>query len=104
MTGDELYTMIMSSIEPDLLLSNMSQVVLDMENDTNEIKTDRIERYNRAFAEYDRRLAEHKHHWDESYSVYRHASMESLTGFITAADKDHLTNIEQQLDAFSPIV
>ena len=104
MTGDELYNMIMGSIEPDLLLSNMSQVVLDMENDTDDIKTDRIERYNRAFAEYDRRLSEHKRQWDSSYAEYRHASMESLTGFITAADKDHLTDIEQQLDASSSIV
>jgi len=99
MSGDELYDSIMGSIEPDLLLSNMPQVVLDMEHDTKDMKTERIERYNRAFAEYDRRLAEHKRDWDKSYNQYRRASMESLTGFLQAADKDRMTDIERQLDA-----
>lgn len=99
MSGDALYDMIMRSIEPDLLLSNMSQVVLDMEHDTQEVKTERIERYNRAFAEYDRRLAEHKQEWDKAYNDFKRASMESLTGFLKAADQDRMTDIERQLDS-----
>jgi len=98
MSGDELYDSIMGSIEPDLLISNMPQVVLDMEHDTQEVKTERIERYNRAFAEYDRRLARHKQDWDTAYNDYKRASMESLTGFLNAADKDRMTDIERQLD------
>lgn len=98
MSGDELYDSIMGSIEPDLLISNMPQVVLDMEHDTQEVKTERIERYNRAFAEYDRRLAEHKQDWDKAYTEYKRASMESLSGFLNAADKDRMTDIERQLD------
>lgn len=101
MSGDELYDSIMGSIEPDLLLSNMPQVVLDMEHDTQEVKTERIERYNRAFAEYDRRLTEHKQEWDASYNQYKRASMESLAGFLNAADKDRMTDIEHQLDSSS---
>ena len=92
----------MGSIEPDLLLSNMPQVVLDMENDTQEVKADRVARYNFAFAEYDRRLAEHKREWDTSYNQYKRASMESLSGFLKAADKDRMADIERQLDA-SPL-
>lgn len=99
MSGDELYDSIMGSIEPDLLLANMPQVVLDMEHDTKDAKAERIERYNRAFAEYDRRLAEHKRDWDKSYNAYKRASMESLSGFLNAADKDRMTDIERQLDA-----
>ncbi len=99
MSGDELYDSIMGSIEPDLLLSNMPQVVLDMEHDTQEAKADRLARYNFAFAEYDRRLAEHKREWDKAYNDYKRASMESLTGFLQAADKDRMTDIEHQLDA-----
>ncbi len=99
LSGDELYDSIMGSIEPDLLISNMPQVVLEMEHDTQEVKTERIERYNRAFAEYDRRLAEHKQDWDKAYNDYKRASMESLTGFLNAADKDRMTDIERQLDS-----
>lgn len=98
MSGDELYDSIMGSIEPDLLLSNMPQVVLDMEHDSAEAKTERIERYNRAFAEYDRRLKEHKEDWDKAYGQYRRASMESLSGFLNAADAARMTDIERQLD------
>ncbi len=99
MSGEELYEMIMGSIEPDLLLSNMSQIVLEMEYDTQDVQTERIERYNRAFAEYDRRLAEHKRNWDKSYNAYRRASMESLTGFLKAADTDRMADIEAQLSS-----
>ncbi len=98
MSGDDLYEMIMGSIEPDLLLTNMPKVVMDMEHDSQAAKTERLSRYNHAFAEYDRRLAEHKREWDKSYNIYRRASMESLTGFLQAADKNRMTDIEHQLD------
>ena len=98
MSGDELYDSIMGSIEPDLLLSNMPQVVLAMEHDSEEAKAERIERYNRAFAEYDRRLKEHKEDWDRAYGQYRRASMENLHAFVSAAEAARMTDIEQELD------
>lgn len=96
--GEDLYEMIMGSIEPDLLISHMPRVVLEMQNDTQEAKEERVMRYNRAFAEYDRRLTLHKQEWDKTYNAYRHASMESLTSFVNAADKSHMADIEQKLD------
>ncbi len=101
-SGSDLYEAIMGSIEPDLLLSNMPQVILEMQHDTDERKAERAERYSKAFAEYDRRLTEHKKSWDAAYNAYRHSSMESLTRFLQAADTEHMTDIEKQLDDSTP--
>lgn len=102
MSGDDLYASIMGAIEPDLLLVNMPTIALEMAQDTESAAAERIARYNAALAEYDRRLAEHRRSWDKAYAAYRRASMESLTGFLEAADREHMTDIESQLDSSSP--
>lgn len=54
--GHQLYDLMMMQIEPELMVENISLLTSKYRNETEEQKKTRLDRYQKAFAEYDRQM------------------------------------------------
>ncbi len=56
-----------------------------------------MDRYNVAFAEYDKRFAEYSRTWQEQWDKYKHTVMQSLENDAKTEEAAELQNMESQI-------
>lgn len=98
LSGDELYDMLMGSIEPELTTAAIEKLPAQYANETPANRKERADRYARAFAEYDRRYSEYQSRWSIQYADYKRQALASLENDERADEASvDLANIEAQM-------
>jgi Skp family chaperone for outer membrane proteins len=76
--AEELYDQIMGTIEADLTTANLQTLNTKYAGETPEQSKVRSERYAKAFAEYEKRLATYLADLDQKVHAYQRAALASL--------------------------
>ena len=95
--GDEMYDSIMSQIEPELMSANLPFLAERYGNETPEAKQEHMERYQRAFEEYDKRSKELNASLDERVRVYMRTAIRSLEGASQSLEEEDIDTLESQM-------
>ena len=69
-SGEEMYDQIMSQIEPDLVTAQLPLLKEKYKDETPEQAKARADRYNRAFAEYEKQFAAYGSEWEAPEIFY----------------------------------
>lgn len=78
LSGDALYDVLMGSIEPELTTPQLPTLMEKYAHETLDEKQARAERYERAFAEFDRALQEYQKTCDRQIRDYKRAAIASI--------------------------
>lgn len=98
-TGDELYDMLMRSIEPDLTTDQIPLLDDKYKNETPEAAAVRAGRYQKAFAEYDRRLSAYLAKLWSKAREYHSAARDSLESDERTREERTLSGLEGAIGA-----
>jgi hypothetical protein len=93
LNGSEIYDRIMSEIEPELVIAELSRIAERTKAETKEQRQVRADRYTKAFAEYDRRFKQYAHEWNRSFQRYRNFSFHALEEFTQNMNQPHIDTI-----------
>lgn len=96
-TGDQLYNMLMSKIEPDLTTDQLPLLDEKYKNETPEQAQVRAQRYEKAFAEYDKQLAAYLAGLEAKVREYQTTARKSVEHEERAHEEEQLTGIEQAM-------
>ena len=96
-TGDQLYNMLMSKIEPDLTTDQLPLLDEKYKNETPEQAQVRAARYEKAFAEYDKQLAAYLATLEAKVHQYQSTARKSLEHEERAKEEQALTGLEQEI-------
>ena len=99
LTGPELYDLIMSGIEPDLMVEHMERTKQAILDATPEKRAEMGRRYDLAFAKYDVRATEHQEQWMEQFRQYKRTSMQQLEAQVRAADNHAIGQLESDISS-----
>lgn len=98
-TGDELYDMLMKSIEPELTADQIPLLDEKYKNETPKVAAIRAERYQKAFAEYDRRLSAYLAKLWSKAREYHSAARDSLESDERTREERTLSGLEGAIGA-----
>ena len=98
-TGDELYNMLMGGIEPDLTTDQLPLLDQKYQGEIPEQAKIRAERYEKAFAEYDRQLAAYLAHLEAKVREYQATARKSLENEEHEKEERALSGIEDAIGA-----
>lgn len=99
LSGQAIYDLLMKDIEPELTSDQVKLLKGTHTNETPAQKKKRAERYNKAFAEYDRRFAVYKQQWDRDFNAYKRAAMAHAEESQKGTEETALQNLESSLNA-----
>ena len=97
--GNELYNQLMSKIEPDLMTDQLPLLDEKYKGETPEAAKIRSDRYEKAFAEYDKQLASYLGALGGKVREYQTTARKSVEHEERVKEEQQLTGIEQQMDA-----
>ena len=98
--GDDLYDQIMSEIEPELVSTVYDTLEEKYKNETPDEKAVRQVRYDKAFAEYERRFALYTNEWNNKLRMFQTGVSRALE----ADDRDEEIVLMSQMEtAFATI-
>ncbi|HVW67168.1 MAG TPA: hypothetical protein VHA78_05595 [Candidatus Peribacteraceae bacterium] len=96
--GQEIYDLIMSQIEPDLVSTQLPLLAQKYATETPEDKKARAQRYNKAFAEYDKKFQEYCDTWDADLRAYKRQAIQTIEkNAREGQETDQLASIEHSL-------
>lgn len=98
-TGDELYDMLMQGIEPDLTTKQLPLLSEKYKDETNDKAKIRAERYQKAFAEYDRQLSAYLARLQAKVHEYQTTARKSLETDERTKEGQALSGIEEEIGA-----
>ncbi len=98
-TGEELYDRLMAEIEPELLTKNLPTLDEKYKGESPEDAKVRADRYDKAFAEYEKRLAEYMGSLKGKVNSYRRTAMQSAEAEDRVHDTDILKTLESKFGA-----
>ncbi|MDD5751166.1 MAG: hypothetical protein PHS73_01440 [Candidatus Peribacteraceae bacterium] len=90
----ELYNSIMSKIEPDLTTDQIPLIDEKYKHETEEQKAARLDRYNKAFATYDKTAADYFKNLHEQVTVYRKQALKEAETESLGQEQEKLSQIE----------
>lgn len=90
---EALYDWIMGHVEPELVRANLQGLDAKYAAETPEQKAARAERYNRAFAEYERLLAEYLHRLNAQVNTYKRVAYQTMEDLHRSEDADVMTDL-----------
>lgn len=96
-TGDQLYNMLMSKVEPDLTTDQLALLDEKYKNETPEQAQVRAVRYEKAFAEYDRQLADYLAGLEAKVREYQSTARKSLEHEERIREEQKLDTLEQAI-------
>lgn len=97
--AQQLYDMLMRDIEPDLLSYNIPKLEEYYAGETAEENQARKERYQKAYAEFDRVFQAFMNEVQEDVRNTKRASLEKKEQSAREAETDDLESLEDSLDA-----
>lgn len=98
-TGKEIYDSIMGEIDPELLSDNLPKLKEQYPDETPEQKKQRAARYNKAFAEYDKRFAVYMAELHGKVTHYRKQAMVNLEANDRVEEQSKMQAMESFFDA-----
>ncbi len=98
-TGDELYSMLMGRIEPDLTVDQLPLLDEKYKDETPEQAKARSVRYEKAFAEYDRQLADYLAKLQAKVRGYQSTARKSLENADRSKESRGLSTLEQTISS-----
>lgn len=98
-TGDELYNLLMSKIEPDLTTDQLPLLDAKYKGETPEQAQARAERYEKAFAQYDKELAQYIATLKAKIKTYQHTAMQSLEHEEKVKEEQELSGLEHAMNS-----
>lgn len=93
-SGQEIYDSLMQGIEPELVSTNLPLLSETYKDETSEEVAARAERYDRAFAEYDRQLEAYFQHATEEVRIHYRTAKSSLERGDREQEAAELSQIE----------
>ena len=96
-TGDELYNMLMSKIEPELTTEQLPLLDQKYVNETADQAKARSQRYQKAFAEYDTQLAAYLAQLEAKVREHQSTARKSLEHEERVKEEQELTGLEQAI-------
>lgn len=97
--GNEVYDMLMAKIEPDLVTTQLPLLDAKYKNETPAEAKSRSERYEKAFAEYDKQMEEYLANLRTQVRVYQSTARASVEHEERAKEEQELTGLEQAMSA-----
>ena len=97
--GNELYDLLMAKIESDLTTTQLPHLDEKYKDETPNQAKARSERYEKAFAEYDRQLAEYLAELQAKVRSYQCTARTSMEHDDRAKEKQELSTLEQSMGA-----
>lgn len=96
-TGREIYDTLMGAIEPDLLIAHVDGLEQRYARETVDDYGKRMERYRKAFDEYDRQYAEYMSALSQQVTTYRKVSRKALEEETRAEEAAHMSSLEHSM-------
>jgi len=96
-SGKQLYDSLMGDIEPELVSSVIPALAARYAGETPDAHTSRMERYKRAFEEYDRRCAEYLRGLRSDVATFRKQSRKAVEGRQRSAEQAALQTLEDSI-------
>lgn len=96
-TGQELYDLLMAKIEPDLVTDQLPLLDAKYAKETPAQIKARAERYEKAFAEYDRQLAEYLGKLKEKVHEFQTTARQSIEHEVKEKEEKKLTSLEDEI-------
>lgn len=98
-TGDELYNLLMSAIEPDLTTDQLPLLDEKYKSETPEQAKARADRYEKAFAEYDKQLDAYLAKLEAKVHQYQSAARKSVEKEERVKEEKELSGLEDAIKA-----
>lgn len=98
-TGDQLYNMLMEKIEPDLTTAQLPLLDEKYKNELPVESQARAQRYEKAFAEYDKQLAAYLSTLEAKVREYKSTARKSLERDERTKEEQTLGGLEQAMHA-----
>ncbi len=98
-SGDELYNTLMSKIDPDLTTDQLPLLDQKYAGETPEQAQVRAQRYEKAFAEYDKQLAAYLAALEAKVHQYQSTARKSLEHEERTKEEQQLSGLEQAIGA-----
>lgn len=95
--GDEFYDALMAQIEPDLVSTQLPLLEARYVGETPEQQQARQDRYDAAFAEFDRRSAEEISKLDRDVQEYKSASQKEMEQASREEESVDMVNLEASI-------
>ncbi len=96
-TGDELYNQLMQSIEPELTTAELPLLDDRYKTETAQQSKERAQRYQRAFAEYDRQLQAYMGDLQAKLHAHQRIALSSAELGAKTEEEEALTAIESNI-------
>ena len=97
LSGDELYNMLMRGIEPDLTTDQLPTLDAKYKDETPEQAKTRALRYEKAFKEYEKQLAEYLAQLSGKVHVYQTAARQSAEEDSRTQEGSQLSGLEDAI-------
>jgi hypothetical protein len=97
--GDALFDRLMGEIEPELTSSVYPTLAEKYKNETPEEKAARDERYTKATAEYEKRLAEYRTDWEASLHTFKNNVTSGLEQGDRKDEQDNMQQLESMISS-----
>mgnify|MGYP001199310590 CR=1 FL=1 len=95
--GQEVYDAIMGGIEPDLLSTNIDTLDEKYAGESEEEQAERMERYKKAFIEYQKQYAEYRDAQKGEIRVFSKSLMGSVEQKSDSSDASAIDDIESAI-------
>lgn len=96
-SGEEVYDSIMGGIEPELVTTVLPTLKEKYKDETPAAAKARAERYEKAFAEYDKRYAQYIASQQQGIQTYEKQFMQGVQKVAAAAEASQLDDISSQI-------
>ncbi|MFA7682375.1 MAG: hypothetical protein WCX61_05085 [Candidatus Peribacteraceae bacterium] len=96
-SGQEIYDGLMGKIEPELLTANLPMLEEQSAHDTPEQKEERMQRYQKAFEEYDRQYQEYIQELTAAVENYKRTALKSMENQDRTEEANTLSNLENSI-------
>lgn len=96
--GDNaLYDFIMKDVEPELVSDVVPTLGGKYASESQSDRKERAARYERAFAEYDKRFEEYKTYWKRQMQAHQRAAMQSVELASRENESSSMTDLESSI-------
>ncbi len=95
--GDEFYDALMAQIEPELVSSQLPLLEARYAGESEELKIARQQRYDAAFAEFDRRSAEEMSTLEHGVQTFKSDSLKQAEAASRQQESADISNLESSI-------
>ncbi len=97
--GTVLYDELMSGIEPDLVTGQLPLLVEKYKDESSERRQERVERYKKAFMEYEKQFRAYAQSWEEGMKRFTHEVQQAQEQAVKSSDEKAFGNFDDLLSA-----